>query len=150
MDLRDKLIALLEPEIEAMGYELVEIEAKGRGGSGLVRIYIDQEAGIGVGDCEKVSRRVSALLDVEDPIKGAYELELSSPGFDRPLRTLEHYHRYTGEQVKVQLVRAIDGRRRFKGLLRGVDNDTLQLEVDGSMQAIPLDQVERAQLAPDI
>ncbi len=150
MDLRDKLIALLEPEIEGMGYELVEIQAKGRGGSGLVRIFIDHEDGIGLGDCEKVSRRVSALLDVEDPIKGAYELEVSSPGFDRPLRTLAHYHQYTGEQVKVQLVRALEGRRRFKGLLRGVDNDTLQIEVDGVMQAIPLDQVEWAQLAPDV
>lgn len=148
MDLRDKLIALLEPEIEAMGYELVEVEARGRGSNGLLRLYIDAEAGIGLGDCAKVSRRVSAVLDVEDPMPGAYELEVSSPGFDRPLRTLEHYQRVVGEVVKIQLVRPLDGRRRFKGLLRAVDADTLQLEVDGSEVAVPFEAIERAKLQP--
>ncbi|MEX0899814.1 MAG: ribosome maturation factor RimP [Gammaproteobacteria bacterium] len=148
-DLRDKLIALLEPELGTIGYELVELEYKPRGHNGLLRLYIDAADGIGLDDCAKVSRRVSALLDVEDPIPGAYELEVSSPGLNRPLRTIEHYRRFAGEKVKVQTVRPIEGQRRFKGVLRAVEGTTLQLEVDGEERVIPLDLVERASLAPD-
>ncbi len=148
-DLRDKLIALLEPELGTIGYELVELEYKPRGHNGLLRVYIDAADGVGLEDCAKVSRRVSSLLDVEDPIPGAYDLEVSSPGLNRPLRTLEHYRRFAGEKVKVQTVRPIEGQRRFKGMLRAVDDTTLQLEVDGEEREIPLDLVERASLAPD-
>lgn len=148
-DLRDKLIALLEPELGTIGYELVELEYKPRGHNGLLRVYIDAADGVGLEDCAKVSRRVSSLLDVEDPIPGAYDLEVSSPGLNRPLRTLEHYRRFAGEKVKLQTVRPIEGQRRFKGVLRAVDGTTLQLEVDGEERVIPLDLVERASLAPD-
>ena len=148
-DLREQLIALLEPELKTLGYELVELEFKGRGGSGLLRIYIDAPDGIGLEDCSKVSRRVSAILDVEDPVPGKYDLEVSSPGLNRPLRTLEHYRRFVGENVKLQLVRALEGQRRFKGRMLAVDARTLTLEVDGEERAIPLDLIERASLAPD-
>lgn len=148
-DLRDKLIALLEPELGTIGYELVELEYKPRGHNGLLRVYIDAETGVGLEDCAKVSRRVSSLLDVEDPIPGTYDLEVSSPGLNRPLRTLEHYRRFAGERVKVQTVRPIEGQRRFKGVLRAVEGTTLQLVVDGEERVIPLDLVERASLAPD-
>lgn len=148
-DLRHKMIAMIEPELAVMGYELVELEYKPRGGQGLLRAYIDAPDGVGLDDCAKVSRRISALLDVEDPIPGSYELEVSSPGFNRPLRTPEHFRQAAGETVKVQLVRPLDGRRRFKGLLRAVDRDALRLEVDGTEREIAFDLVERASLAPD-
>lgn len=148
-DLRDSLIGLLEPELQAIGYELVELEYKGRGKAGLVRLYIDKPDGVGLDDCERVSRRVSALLDVEDPVPGQYDLEVSSPGLDRPLRTPEHYRRYVGEKVKVQTVRPLDGRRRFKGPLVAFDGARLTVEVDGEERVIPLEAVERASLAPD-
>ena len=148
-DLRDRLIGMLEPELAAIGYELVELEYKGRGKAGLVRLYIDRPDGVGLDDCERVSRRVSALLDVEDPVPGQYDLEVSSPGLDRPLRTAEHYRRFVGETVKVQTVRPLEGRRRFKGPLVGFDGETLRVAVDGVERAIPLEAVERASLAPD-
>lgn len=147
-DLRDRLISMLEPELASIGYELVELEYRSRGKGGLVRVYIDRQDGVGLDDCERVSRRVSALLDVEDPVPGQYDLEVSSPGLDRPLRTPEHYRRYVGEQVKVQTVRPLEGRRRFKGPLVAFDGEVLTVEVDGVERAIPLDVVERASLAP--
>lgn len=142
-DLRDKLIGLLEPELAKLGYELVELEAR-TGGAGLVRLYIDTPAGVTLDDCAKVSRRVGALLDVEDPMPGSYELEVSSPGLDRPLRTPAHFGASVGGTVKLQTVRAIDGRRRYKGLLRRMEGDALEVEVDGMVHTIPLDMVERA------
>lgn len=148
-DLRQSLIAMLEPELDAVGYELIELEVKPRGGATLVRIYIDAEGGIGLDDCEKVSRQVSALLDVEDPIPGRYDLEVSSPGFDRPLRTLEHFRRFVGSQVKVETVRPLDGRKRFKGLLQSADADALRIEVDGTERQIPFGLIARASLVPD-
>jgi ribosome maturation factor RimP len=100
-------------------------------------------------DCEKVSRRISALLDVEDPVPGHYELEVSSPGFDRPLRTLEHFQRYLGAQVKVETLRPLDGRRRFKGTLLAADADRVRVEVDGAERDIPFGLIARASLVPD-
>src|SRR5688500_30049 len=97
--LRDRLIALIEPLLARLGYELVELEYVAGRSSGVVRIFIDKAEGIRVEDCERVSREVSALLDVEDPIPSAYRLEVSSPGFDRVLRTKPHFERFTGERV---------------------------------------------------
>lgn len=148
-DLREQLIGLLEPELATLGYELVELEFKGRSGTGLLRVYIDGADGVGLEDCAKVSHRIGAVLDVEDPIPGQYELEVSSPGFNRPLRTLAHYRHAVGEPVKIQLVRPLDGRRRFKGPLRAVDQHALRVEVDGVEREIPFELVERASLAPD-
>lgn len=149
-DIRQKLIELLEPELARMGYELVELDARAQGQNGLLRVYIDQADGIGVEDCAKVSRRISALLDVEDPMPGAYELEVSSPGFDRPLRTAEHFAQAVGQVVKIRTVRPLDGRRRFKGLLRSVDAGQLQVDVDGAVTGIPLELVEKANLVPEV
>lgn len=147
-DLRDKLIAIIEPELATIGYELVELVYKPRGGNALLRLYIDAEAGIGLDDCAKVSRRVSAILDVEDPIPGSYELEVSSPGTDRPLRTLGHFQRYVGDEVKVETVRPLDGRRRFKGPLLSANAEKLRMVVDGTEREIPFTLVERASLVP--
>lgn len=148
-DLRNKLIAIIEPELATIGYELVELVYKPRGSTALLRVYIDAEAGVGLEDCAKASRRISSVLDVEDPVPGAYELEVSSPGFDRPLRTLEHFQRYVGSQVKVETLRPLDGRRRFKGPLLAANAEQLRMEVDGTEREIPFPLVERASLVPE-
>ena len=108
---RDALIEMLEPPVGALGYELVEVMYRPGQGNGLLRLYIDAKDGVTVEDCEKVSHQVSGLLEVEDPIKGHYTLEVSSPGADRPLRTEAHFQRFTGARVKVELVTPREGRR---------------------------------------
>ncbi|MBV6418255.1 MAG: Ribosome maturation factor RimP [Steroidobacteraceae bacterium] len=146
--LRDRLIALLEPLVGQLGFELVDVEASAGRGSGLLRIYLDSAAGVGVDDCERVSREVSALLDVEDPMPGAYTLEVSSPGTDRLLRTPAHFERFRGERVRVELVEPRDGRRRYTGTLATVDARGIGLEVDGEAVAVDFAAIDRARLAP--
>ncbi|MGE0583337.1 MAG: ribosome maturation factor RimP [Steroidobacteraceae bacterium] len=146
--LRDRLIVLLEPLVEQLGYELVDVEANPGRGSGLLRVYLDCAAGVGVDDCERVSREVSALLDVEDPMPGAFTLEVSSPGFDRVLRKPAHYGRFRGERVRVELVEARDGRRRYTGDLVAVSEHGIELEVDGEAVAVDFAAIDRARLAP--
>ena len=122
---QDELAKLLVPTIESLGYELSDLEAKIGSQNGLLRLFIDKEDGINLEDCEKVSSAVSALLDVEDPLPGQYNLEVSSPGSDRTLTKLAHFERFTGETVKVQMRFPIEGRRRFRGKLLSVDEETL-------------------------
>lgn len=141
-------MTLLEPVVEAMGYELVEVEVVGGGKHRVLRLYIDQPDGIAVEDCERVSHQVSGVLDVEDPIPGAYTLEVSSPGLDRPLRTAAHFAAFTGEQAKVELRAPQDGRKRFKGRLVGIDGETVVMDVDGEQYRLPLNEIERARVVP--
>jgi ribosome maturation factor RimP len=145
----DELRALLEPTIERLGYELTDLEARLTGKSGLLRLYIDRPDGVGLDDCEKVSRAVSALLDVEDPIPGHYDLEVSSPGLDRKLTKIEHFQRFMGETVKVQMRFPIDGRRRFRGRLLSTDDKNIVLDVDGTQHNLPLATIDSARLVPD-
>ena len=145
---RDELVKLLEPTIEGLGYELSDLEAKFGGQNGFLRIFIDREDGIGLDDCEKVSRAVSALLDVEDPVPGQYNLEVSSPGADRTLTKPAHFERFTGETVKVQTRFPIDGRRRFRGKLIAADEENIVLEVDGVPHTLTLATIDTARLAP--
>ncbi|HUG99697.1 MAG TPA: ribosome maturation factor RimP [Gammaproteobacteria bacterium] len=149
MTLKETLLELLSPEVEALGYELVELEPPAPGGAGTLRIYIDGEDGIGLDDCERVSHRVSGLLDVEDPIPGHYVLEVSSPGLDRPLRTEEHFRRQAGRVVKVVLAAGRPGRRRYKGRILGIADGVLEIEVDGEGVSLPLSDVESARLVPE-
>jgi ribosome maturation factor RimP len=146
----DRLQAVVEPAVTALGYELVGIEYVSQGRHSLLRIYIDNAAGITVDDCERVSRQVSAVLDVEDPIQGQYTLEVSSPGLERPLFKPEHYERFAGNEVQVRLKVPVDGRRKFKGLLRGVQEGAAVIDSDelGELR-FPLVDIERAQLVPD-
>jgi ribosome maturation factor RimP len=148
--IRDKLIGLLEPLIERLGYELVDIEWVSAPRSGVLRIFIDQPAEkgghIGVEDCETVSREVSALLDVEDPISGAYNLEVSSPGFDRVLRKPAHFERFVGARVWVELKVPRDGRRRYTGDLSGVDELGCTVTVDGQPVRIGFAEIGKARL----
>ena len=145
----DELTNLLEPAIERLGYELVDLEARLAGKGGLVRIYIDKPDGIDLDDCEKVSLAVSALLDVEDPIPGNYNLEVSSPGLDRKLTKIEHFQRFEGETVKVQMRFPIEGRKRFRGVLKDSDEETIVVEVDGESYTLPIATIDTARLVPD-
>jgi ribosome maturation factor RimP len=147
-ELRDRLITLLEPLVEQLGFELVDVEANAGRGSGMLRIYLDSAAGVGVDDCEKVSREVSALLDVEDPMPGAFTLEVSSPGLDRVLRKPAHFERFRGERVKVELVAPREGRRRYTGTLVSVSGRGIEIEVDGEAVAVDFAALDRARLAP--
>jgi len=140
---------LLEPVVTGMGYELVEIEYNPSSGRGVLRLYIDHEDGIVLDDCTDVSNQVSALLDVEDPIPGHYNLEVSSPGMDRPLRGIKDYERFTGEIVNIRIGMAIDGRRNFKGRLCGVEGDEIIIECDGQQFYLPLASIEKARLVPE-
>jgi len=140
---------IIEPAVTALGYELVGVEHLAQGRHSLLRVYIDSAAGINVDDCAKVSHQVSAVLDVEDPIHGHYTLEVSSPGLDRPLFTAEHYRRFVGNEIQVRLHAPLQGRRKFKGILREIsDDDVVVLEVEGSEYRLPLGDIEKAQLVP--
>jgi len=148
--LSERLIRMIAPLVEAMGYELVGVEYLSRGHQGLLRVYIDHDQGINLDDCSSVSHQVSGLLDVEDPIAGHYDLEVSSPGLDRPLFRREDYERFAGREAKVTLIGKLDGRRRFAGVLQGVEEDSLVMQVDGKAVRLPLDQIESARLVPDL
>lgn len=145
--LRERLIALIEPLLARLGYELVELEQTSGRSQAQVRLFIDKPAGVGVDDCERVSREVAALLDVEDPIPTAYTLEVSSPGFDRVLRTAAHFERFVGSRVFVELREPREGRRRYTGLLQTVSGEGIELEVDRQKVEIPFAQIAKARLA---
>jgi ribosome maturation factor RimP len=149
--MRDALMRLLEPPIEALDYELVDIEFE-RGG-GVLRIFIDRRAGssgngVTVDDCARVSHAVSQVLEIQDPIKGHYTLEVSSPGFDRILRTRAHFERFLGQRIFAELKLPLDGRRRFVGVLKSIAGDTIVMEVDGKAHSLPLERIQKARLRP--
>ena len=144
-----ELAALLEPTVEQLGYEITDLEVRLGGKSGLVRVFIDRPEGIGLDDCEKVSRAISALLDIEDPVPGHYDLEVSSPGLDRKLTKVEHFQRFTGETVKVEMRFPIEGRRRFKGTLVSVESENIVVEVDGKPYSLALAAIHTARLVPE-
>jgi ribosome maturation factor RimP len=146
----DELAKLLEPTVERLGYELADLEVRLGGKGGLIRVFIDKPEGIDLDDCETVSRAVSALLDVEDPVPGNYNLEVSSPGLDRKLTKVEHFQRFEGETVKVQMRFPIEGRRRFRGTLVSSDDENIVVEVDGESHSLPLKTIDTARLVPAV
>ncbi len=151
--MRDALMRLLEPPVEALGFELVDIEFAPAGRGGVLRVFIDRGAGaskpgITVDDCATVSHRVSQVLDVEDPIKGRYTLEVSSPGLDRILRKRAHFERFVGERIFAELKLPVDGRRRFVGVLKSIAGDSIVIEVDGKAHELPLERIQKARLRP--
>jgi ribosome maturation factor RimP len=145
--LADRIAALIEPSLTAMGYELVRVLVDGKR---QVRVQIMAErregGGMSVEDCAEVSRTVSALLDVEDPIEGTFTLEVSSPGIDRPLVRPKDYERFAGHVAKVELKEPRDGRRRFTGTLKGVAGDAVVLGVEDQTVSLPLAEIARAKL----
>ena len=145
---KERLIKLLEPPINALGYELVDLEAH-TSRNGLLRIFIDRESGIDLDDCEAVSHQISAVLDVEDPMPGQYSLEVSSPGSDRPLRTLEHFERFSDEMVRIKLRQALDGQQNFKGRLLGVEDQEVLLALDRGTVRLAHDEISSAHVLPE-
>ena len=140
--------SLLEPVVEGLGYEVVDIEYRPHPTNGLLRIYIDGPNGIQLEDCQKVSHQVSSVLDVEDPIPGQFNLEVSSPGMDRPLRKVADFERFTGEAVKIKLtVPTLEGQRNFTGTLKGIKDDEVILEMDGETHYLALDTIDKPEPA---
>ncbi|HUF74132.1 MAG TPA: ribosome maturation factor RimP [Gammaproteobacteria bacterium] len=144
---KEDLIELLEPTVNALGYELVDLDLNaGRGG--LVRLFIDKAPAVTLADCEHVSGQIGDLLDVEDPLPGGYVLEVSSPGLDRRLRKPEHFAAVIGSEIRVELKRGIDGRRRFRGRLISADAAAIEIEDDGTRWQLPLAELSIARLVP--
>lgn len=144
---KDSLLGLLEPSVEALGYELVDIDVQ-TGWRGVLRIYIDKEEGIELTDCELVSRQLSDLLDVEDPLPGHYVLEVSSPGIERRLRKLEHFKRFLGLEVVVQLKMPKDGLQKLRGRIVEVQEEAIVIEGQEQSWTVELIEVELARLLP--
>lgn len=146
-----EIVELLTPTVSALGLELLGVEFAPSGGRSLLRLYIDAPGRhVTLDDCEVASREVSAVLDVNDPISGQYTLEVSSPGIDRPLFTVEHFSRFVGEQAKVSLRLPMEGRRRLQGAILRVEDDSIVLQVGESEIRIPHDNIEKARLVPDL
>ncbi|AWX13260.1 ribosome maturation factor RimP [Mergibacter septicus] len=146
--LEQTLEQLLNPSVEDLGCELVGIETQRAGRYFTVRLYIDKEGGVTIDDCADVSRQVSAILDVEDLIKDKYNLEVSSPGLDRPLFTLAHYQRFIGEEVALHLRIPVLDRRKWKGQLVKVEGDTITLMIDDIPQAFAFGNIQKANIVP--
>ncbi|ESP94937.1 MULTISPECIES: ribosome maturation factor RimP [Pseudoalteromonas] len=144
--LEQDLTVMLEPAVEACGFELLGLEFVQAGRHSTLRVYIEHENGINVDDCAEVSRQISAIMDVEDPITNEYNLEVSSPGVDRPLFKQAHYEDAQGEEVRLRTKLPQDGRRNFKGDLIAVKGDMITLTVDGQEHHIMLSNVERANI----
>lgn len=142
----DSLTGLLEPVVEGLGYELVGVEYHPSGRQGLLRVYIDHPDGIGVDDCARVSHQVSGVLDVEDPLPGEYLLEISSPGLDRPVFKPADFQRFAGERVRLRLRGLVDGRRKYRGRLLGLRGESVVIEESGAEVAVPLAEIDRANL----
>ena len=145
---------LLEPVVNGMGFDLIEIEHFPNPKHGVLRLFIDKPAGsesegVVIEDCSAVSRQVSALLDVEDPIRGKFNLEVSSPGLDRPLRRLQDFQRFTGSLVKLKTVMPLEGQRNFKGRLLEASEDVLVIETDAEEISLPMSSIEKARIVPE-
>tara|TARA_B100000959_G_C14377727_1_gene376745 strand:- start:7 stop:468 length:462 start_codon:yes stop_codon:yes gene_type:complete len=144
----DKVLSIINPSIQDLGYELLGIEYVPSGKHSILRLYIDSEDGIGVDDCEIVSRQVSAIMDVEDPISGQYNLEVSSPGIERPLFVVAHYMRFLGHDVRLRTYRPVEGRRNFTGAIGSVSekSNSLELVTELGPVTLDLDLIEKANL----
>ena len=140
----EKIETLVKPIADELNYEIYHIEFVKENNEFYLRIYIDKEEGISLTDCEALSRRVSDVLDVEDPIDKAYYLEVSSPGLDRPLFTLEQFQRYVGEDIAVHLRIPVLDRRKWQGKLEKIENDMLTLIVDGQEQVLIFGNIQKA------
>lgn len=143
-----KLEELLRPGVEALGYQLWGLDFQSHGRHSLLRVYIESEQGVSVEACAKVSHQISGVLDVEDPIAGEYNLEVSSPGMDRPLYTLAQFTDYVGNEVSIRLRVAFEGRRKFQGRLMAVEGEDVVILVDEHEYLLPHSQVDKANVIP--
>ncbi|PHM45183.1 hypothetical protein Xmau_01393 [Xenorhabdus mauleonii] len=145
--LEQKLTEMISAPVEALGFELVGLEFI-RARVSTLRVYIDSEEGITVDNCADVSHQVSAVLDVEDPISVLYNLEISSPGLERPLFKAEHYQRFVGEEVSLVLRMAMQNRRKWQGIIKAVDGEMITVTVDGKDEVFALSNIQKANLVP--
>ncbi len=147
----DRIITAVEsfarPVLDDMGLELVEVQFRRESVGWILRLFIDREGGVSVEDCASVSRQISAYLEVEDLIEHAFNLEVSSPGLERPLRKIEDYVRFAGRKARVKLKEPIEGQRVFYGMLGPVTENTIVLDVDGKQMELDLDAIARARLS---
>lgn len=140
----EQIQAIVEPVLSALGLQLWGIEYLGQGRHTLLRVYIDKTDGVDIEDCAEASRQISGILDVEDPIKNEYTLEVSSPGIERPLFTLDQYRQYLGVELKVRLRQNFEGRRNFAGVLIEVVDDEISIAQGEDKLSFPLELIERA------
>ncbi|WP_438984788.1 ribosome maturation factor RimP [Aequoribacter sp.] len=143
-----ELADLLRATVEAMGFALWGLEFRAQGKNSLLRIYIDREAGVQVDDCAQVSRQISGILDVEDPIAGEYSLEVSSPGIDRFLFSIEQCQQYVGEWLEVKLRVPFEGRKNFNGTLVGIEDQDVVVRIDDDEYVLPFDSIDKAKVKP--
>ena len=142
-----RIVELIQPTVEALGVELWGVEYLIQGKYSVLRVYIDRpDEGVTIDDCERVSRQISGIFDVEDPIPGEYTLEVSSPGMDRPLFQLSQFALYVGEAASVRLRTPVEGRRKFKGVIQSVGDDSVTLLVDGKEYPLPAGAIDKANL----
>lgn len=137
---------LIEPVVVESGYQFWACEYISQGKHSFLRVYIDKEGGIGISDCEYISKQISAVLDVEDPIKTDYSLEVSSPGIPRPLFSQAHYQQYLGHNVEVKLHKVLHGSRRFTGIIQSVNENSVILDVQGEQIEFQFSQIVKANL----
>ncbi len=157
MDIRAtklKLFEIIEPVAADEGLEVVDIGLARETGGWVLRVFLDRTgkatgSGVSLGDCESISRELSAVLDVADPIPCAYSLEVSSAGLDRPLRTRDHFAQVVGQTAKIRLETGVNGRKNFTGIIVDVDDSSVEVEVDGVKAELPIDDISVAKLVPD-
>lgn len=143
------MLRLIEPIVEGLGYECVGVEYHPHPRHAVLRIYIDSAQGIAVEDCSRVSHQISGVLDVEDPIPGDYQLEISSPGADRPFFKIGQFERFLGHTVLVNLFMKIEGRRKITGSIEKVENGIVSLREDDRVFEVPFSAVSKARLVPE-
>jgi ribosome maturation factor RimP len=150
-EILEKVRQIAAPLAAQEGLELVDVEIGGGGGRQTLRLYIDKASGVSLDDCSAVSRAVSAALDVEDPVQGAYDLEVSSPGLDRPLKTPEHFLKFAGSKVRIRTfgpVPECESRKTFVGILKGYEDGRIVVDVDGKVFQVPHALVAKANVEP--
>lgn len=145
----EAMTAMLAPAVSAVGLELWGVEFFQQGRHSVLRLFIDGPEGVSVEDCAQVSHQVSGVLDVEDPIAGEFTLEVSSPGWDRPLFILAHYGRFVGSEVAVRLASPLNGRRKYKGVVQQVTDDAVQLLCEGEQVSIPFAMIDKGNVVPN-
>ena len=146
-ELERQITDLVRPAIEDLGFKLVWVSFQ----SGTLQVMAEDPAtgNLGLEDCTRISRVISPLMEVEDPIDGAYQLEVSSPGLERPLVEVEDYGRYIGREAKIELDAPMDGQRRFRGVIRGVEGEEILLDTDQGAARLPYGRVQKARLMLD-
>lgn len=148
MAVKDELKSLVAPVVESMGFVFWGLEFLGQGRHSRLRIFIDHADGINVEQCAQVSRQVSSVMDVEDPISQEYTLEVSSPGMDRPLFELEQFIEYQGHVVQIRLHSPFEGKRKYKGLIKAVEEHDVVIEADGYEFLLPIEMIDKANVVP--